>query len=79
MNNDEICQRIQSLYPQAEVMIAGADCNFEITVISEAFTGMSLLTRQRSIMKLFHDALHSGQWHALTIKARTPDEQSRQA
>jgi len=79
MNHDEICQRIQTLYPEAETIISGSDCSFEIVVIAEAFTGMSLLARQRSIMKLFHDELHTGKWHALTIKARTPAEQSRQA
>jgi acid stress-induced BolA-like protein IbaG/YrbA len=79
MNHDDICQRIQQLYPEAVTTISGADCSFEIVVIAEAFTGMPLLKRQRSIMKLFQDELQHGRWHALTIKTRTPAEQARQA
>jgi len=79
MNHDDICQRIRQLYPDATTTISGADCSFEIVVVAEAFAGMPMLKRQRSIMKLFHNELHGGRWHALTVKTRTPAEQARQA
>ncbi len=74
MQDDAIRQRIQTLYPQADVTIHGSDCSFEIAIVSPSFEGMSPLARQRSIMKLFQPELRDGTWHALTVKTRTPRE-----
>lgn len=74
MDENEIMARITSLYPGAAVDINGADCSFEIYVISELFAGKSTLQRQRSLLDLFRDELKTGKLHALSIKARTPDE-----
>lgn len=76
MKHDAICQSIHSLYPDAEISVEGSDCNLEITVVSDAFDGMSLLKRQRSLMKLFADELASGRMHALSIKAKSISEQA---
>ena len=76
MDENEIAARITSLYPDAAVDISGADCSFEVYVISERLAGMSTLQRQRSLLDLFKDELKSGALHALSIKARTPSEQT---
>lgn len=76
MQEEEIVQRIKTLYPDAGVDLVGADCSFELYVISETFAGMNTLQRQRSILDLFRDELTSGRLHALSIKARTPAEQA---
>jgi BolA protein len=69
-----IIARIQTLYPDAVVDISGADCNFEVYVVSDSLHGKSTLQRQRSILDLFKDELKSGKLHALSIKARTAGE-----
>ncbi len=74
MNAQDIVQRIQTAYPDAEVRTDGADCNFSVTVISTAFEGQSPIQRQRPIMALFNDEISSGALHALSITARTPSE-----
>jgi BolA protein len=61
-------------YPEAAIDIAGADCNFELHIVSEGFAGQGLLQRQKSVLALFKDELKSGALHALTIKANTPQE-----
>jgi BolA protein len=76
MNDSEIIERIAGLHPDAVIDVAGADCNFEVFVISDSFTGVNLLQRQKSILALFKDELTSGKLHALSVKARTPQEQS---
>jgi BolA protein len=76
MQEQEIVERIKTLYPDASVDLAGADCSFELYVISEQFAGRNTLQRQRSILDLFRDELTSGRLHALSIKARTPAEQA---
>jgi BolA protein len=67
------------LYPDALVDLDGADCSFEMIVISDAFEGLNTLKRQQPILALFKDELASGALHALSVKARTPKEQSGSA
>ncbi len=75
MNEQEIIDRVQGLYPDAKIDVAGADCNFELYVIADAMEGMGLLKRQQSILGLFKDELASGKLHALSVKAKTQQEQ----
>ena len=74
MDEQAIIARIQALFPVAAVDISGADCSFEVYVVSDSLRGKSTLQRQRSILDLFKDELKSGRLHALSIKARTKDE-----
>ena len=76
MNDSEIMQRVAGLYPDAVIDVAGADCSFEIYVISEKFNGMNLLQRQKNVLALFKDEITTGKLHALSVKAKTPQEQS---
>jgi acid stress-induced BolA-like protein IbaG/YrbA len=79
MDENQIIARITSLYPDAAVDVNGADCSFEVYVISEHLNGKSTLQRQQSLLDLFKDELKCGKLHALSIKARTPMEQAATA
>ncbi len=74
MNEQELIKRIQNLYPDADIQVAGESCSFEVNVTTPAFAEMKLLQRQRSILSLFHEEITSGELHALTVRAKTPDE-----
>lgn len=76
ITESEIINRIADLYPDAVIDATGEDCSFEIYVISERFDGVSLLQRQKTILGLFKDELSSGKLHALSVKAKTPQEQN---
>jgi BolA protein len=78
MNEQDIITRVRSLHPDAVIDVAGEDCNFELYVISEAFAGQNTLQRQKPILALFKDDISSGTLHALSVKAKTPDEQAGQ-
>lgn len=74
MDEQEIIQRIHSLYPDAQIDINGEGCDFELYIICEAFKGISLLKRQQSILQLFGEELKANRLHALSIKAKTAAE-----
>ncbi|MGD8909990.1 MAG: BolA/IbaG family iron-sulfur metabolism protein [Chromatiales bacterium] len=74
MNEQDLITRIKALYPDAEISVAGESCSFEVNVTTPAFAGMKSLQRQRSILTLFNDEIASGELHALTVKAKTPEE-----
>lgn len=76
MKEEDIIARIKTEYPDAIVDAAGENCSFEIYVISEAFTGLNTLQRQKPILALFKGDIQSGALHALTIRAKTPQEQA---
>jgi BolA protein len=79
MNKSEIISRITKLYPDAVVDVAGTDCSFEVYVISDSFKDVSTLQRQKYILALFKNEITSGKLHALSVKAKTPQEQSTNA
>jgi acid stress-induced BolA-like protein IbaG/YrbA len=74
MNEQALKNRIKELYPDAEITVSGESCSFEVNVTSPAFTDMKSLQRQRSILTLFNQEIASGELHALTVRAKTPEE-----
>ncbi|MBT3048354.1 MAG: BolA/IbaG family iron-sulfur metabolism protein [gamma proteobacterium symbiont of Ctena orbiculata] len=74
MNEQDLINRIQGLYPDAEISVAGESCSFEVNVTTSAFDNMKSLQRQRSILTLFKEEIASGELHALTVRAKTPEE-----
>ncbi|SDX21335.1 BolA/IbaG family iron-sulfur metabolism protein [Thiocapsa roseopersicina] len=79
MHQDDSVKRVRAEYPAAIIDIAGADCNFELHIVSETFAGQGLLQRQKGVLALFKDGLKSGALHALTIKAKTPQEKAAES
>ncbi|MCU7890634.1 MAG: BolA/IbaG family iron-sulfur metabolism protein [Candidatus Thiodiazotropha sp. (ex Ustalcina ferruginea)] len=78
MNEQDLVNRIKGIYPDAEISVAGESCSFEVNVTTPAFSTMKSLQRQRSILTLFNEEIATGELHALTIRAKTPEE-SRQS
>ena len=76
MQEQEIVDRIRTLYPDAVIDVAGEDCSFELYIVSDDFAGQNTLQRQKPILALFKDDIRSGALHALSVKAKTPTEQA---
>lgn len=74
MNPEEIASRIRKVLPDAQIDLAGADCHFEVAIVSDQLGGQSQLARQRMVLELFRQELGSGALHALSIRAHTPSE-----
>lgn len=74
MNEQEIIERIRTLYPDAAIELSGENCSFEVYVVTEAFAGVKALERQRGILGLFDQELATAKLHALSVKAKTPAE-----
>lgn len=74
MKSEDIVARIRENYPDASIQTEGSDCSFEVSVVTPAFEGVSLLKRQQPLLSLFKGEINSGELHALTIRALTPAE-----
>lgn len=66
--------RIAALGPSGHAPVDGAgETHFRLTVVSAAFTGKSLVERQRMVYDLLRDELRE-RVHALTLTVRAPGE-----
>jgi acid stress-induced BolA-like protein IbaG/YrbA len=60
--------------PDAEIQVQGEGCNFSVDVISQSFSGVGKLNRQKQVLGAIKEQLASGEIHAMSVKAYTPDE-----
>lgn len=74
MQADEVKRIVESKIQDSEVVTAGEGCNFEVTVISPAFTGLSPVKKQQMVYGCLNEQIASGAIHALTIKTFTPEQ-----
>lgn len=74
MDAVEIQKMIESNLPSSQVTVTGDGRHFEALVIWADFTGMNLLSRQRAVYDTLGDNIRNGTIHALSIKAKTPNE-----
>lgn len=74
METSAIEQLIEASMPGAQVRVTGDGRHFEAVVVSETFTGLTPIKKQRLVMDAVKTQLASGELHALSIKAFTPEE-----
>jgi acid stress-induced BolA-like protein IbaG/YrbA len=74
ISNDAVEKLILEKMPDAQVEVTGDGYKYQATVISNVFEGLSMLKRHQAVYAAVNDAITSGELHALTITAKTPDE-----
>ena len=74
MQNEQVRQQLLDAFPGGEVIVSGEGCNFQATIISAQFEGLSMVQEQKMVYAILADQIASGEIHAVTIKAHTPDE-----
>lgn len=74
METNTVKALIEAGMPVAEVVVQGDGSHFEARVVSDAFSGQSAVKRQQLVFGTLGDRITTGEIHALTIKAYTPDE-----
>jgi len=79
MKAEEIIARIRVAIPDAVVEmkdLTGTSDHWQASIISAAFTGMSLIQRHRVVMAALAEEM-KGPIHALTLDVKTPDEAAK--
>jgi acid stress-induced BolA-like protein IbaG/YrbA len=75
---NDIKKLIEENLPGAQAIVQGADgVHFEAIVISEAFTGKSLIQQHRLVYNTLDGRMESQEIHALSLKTYTPDAWSK--
>lgn len=76
MNPEKIKQLIEQGIPAAAVTVSGGEGKYVAEVTSEAFAGLMLIKRHQMVYACVNAEIASGELHALTIVAKTPEELS---
>jgi len=76
ISNEAVEALISDAFDQVEVTVSGDGYKYETTVVSDAFAGLSKVKRHQLVYKAVNEAIMSGELHALTITALTPEEKS---
>lgn len=74
ISNEAVTKLIEEGIAGAKVTVSGDGYKYETTVISETFEGLNTLKRHQAVYAAVNSAITSGELHALTITAKTPDE-----
>lgn len=74
MEKREIEQRVSASFPEARMFVEGEGCDFSLVVVCPSFTGQSIVQKQKRVLATVSDLLASGELHAMTVKAFTPEE-----
>lgn len=79
METSAIEQLIKAGLPDARVQVTGDGSHFDAVVVSDAFTGLTPIKKQRLVMDTVKAQIASGELHALSIKTFTPEQWAEQA
>ena len=71
---EKIEQLIEQGMSAKSVDVSGGEGKFVAEVVSDAFAGQPLIKRHKMVYACVNDEISSGELHALTIVAKTPEE-----
>ncbi len=75
MTVNQLKERLTQSFPQSEIEVAdltGTQNHFEVSIISQAFAGLSRIEQHQKVMAVFSAELKTGEVHALALKTRIP-------
>ena len=75
ISNDTVAELILTAIPDANVEVTGDGYKYEAKVISASFEGLNTLKKHQMVYAAVDSAISSGDLHALTITALTPEEE----
>jgi len=74
ISNEAVEKLITDAMSGAEVTVSGDGYKYETTIVSQAFAGLNKVKRHQLVYAAVNAAITSGELHALTITALTPEE-----
>jgi len=74
METEAVAVLIREGIPGARVEVTGDGSHFETLVVSDLFAGKTPIEKQRLVMATVKPQIESGELHALSIKALTPEQ-----
>ena len=74
---DAIAARLLTEFSPESIRVEGDGSHFQITVISDVFSGLSKIKRQQLVYRLIGDLIQQGTVHAVQLTTQTPLEAAK--
>jgi len=74
MTPEQLKQLVEDGMDAVSIETSGAGGKFEVEICSAAFNDLNTLKRHQLVYKIVNEYISSGELHALSIKAYTPEE-----
>jgi acid stress-induced BolA-like protein IbaG/YrbA len=65
---------LQAAFPHADIATSGQAGKFDVRLVDEQFEGKRPVARQQAVYAPLNSYIASGEVHAVTIRALTPEE-----
>ena len=74
MTPEKLHELLQAAFPKADIATSGQAGKFEVRLVDEQFEGKRPVVRQQAVYAPLNSYIASGEVHAVTIRALTPEE-----
>lgn len=74
LSEQQISDLVRATLPDARVSVGGDGYHVEVSVVSNAFTGLRAVQRQQRVYAALGEVIRSGALHAVNIRALTEAE-----
>ncbi len=74
MQKTELFERLKIQYPNATIEVTdltGGGDHYEVSIVSDAFKGLSRIDQHKAVMQVFAEELQTGELHALSLKTKS--------
>lgn len=71
VSNEQVKSSLEAAFPNAIVDVDGDGYHYQITVVSDKFSGLNRVKRQQEIYAVLNPFIASGELHAISAKTLT--------
>jgi acid stress-induced BolA-like protein IbaG/YrbA len=74
MTAEEVKTLLTQTFDAATIEVHGEGAKFEVTIVSDAFTGKRAVARQQMVYAVLNEQIATGEIHAVTMNLKTTEE-----
>lgn len=74
MDSEQLAALLKAAFPEADVVVTGQAGKFDLRIVDAQFEGKRPVARQQAVYAPINQYIASGEVHAVTIRAMTPEE-----
>jgi acid stress-induced BolA-like protein IbaG/YrbA len=74
MTADDVKSLLEEAFQNAEIEVVGEGAKFELSIVSDVFSGKRPVARQQMVYAVLNEHIASGVIHAVTMSIKTIDE-----
>ena len=74
MDSEQLAALLKAAFPEADIAVTGQAGKFDLRIVDVQFEEKRPVARQQAVYAPINQYIASGEVHAVTIRAMTPEE-----